>query len=126
MLVVIGDKLKLADGEEVIREGRAVGSGERLCAVVDYFNVAEVAGEERTEVETREEVNVVALEQVPGSDETAREEGQRFEIRNGEEGVATSDAGNFAQERDGVADMFKDFDGDDGVELGVGCGEVVS
>ncbi len=120
----LGD-LNLAEGEEVVGERRAVGGGERLRAVVEDFDVAEMASQQWAEVETSEEVHVVAFEEMPGSDEAVGEEGQRFEIGDGEEGLVASDAGDFAEEGVGVAHVLENLDGDDGIELGVGGGQAV-
>lgn len=109
----------------MVGKRRAVGCGERLGAVVEDFNVAEMAGEKRTEIETGEETHVVALEEMPRSDETVGKERKRFEIGDGEESVAAGDAGDFAKEGVGIAHVLENLDGDDGVEFGVTRGEAV-
>ena len=109
----------------MIGERRAVGGGKRLRAVVEDFDVPKMGGQQRAEVEASEEVHVIAFEKMPWSDEAVGKEGQRFEIGDGEEGLPAGNAGDFAKKEFGVANVFEDLDGDDGIEFGVGGGKAV-
>ena len=96
-----------------------VAGPQRMLAVGENLHVAIEAAEQRLQARPREEILVIALEQMPGNDAPVIEVGQQFHVRNGKESTVPDDARNFTNKYFGIFDVFEDLDTNGRIEFRV-------